>query len=269
MLRGYLRFAAIVGVPLFLVACGGGNSSDGAQKSSPIGVEQASQQSNVVSNAEVTFPDPDAAITYFIDTLKRGDGHAALLAFSIDRRVEGYSFTEMAKGQGATSPTRDVPPLRYDLYKYFADPIYTSRAASSIIYVILGLILPDGYDLLGTTSFGSGDSKDMNISDYEKLVDPYQLSTIKLIKTGRAMYSTPKALQDFSLLYTRKYGGDEYQERTALVELNGLTTVIGFTLVRYEREWQIFDLSALYSRLQNGETRRMSVEEYDRSVALN
>lgn len=262
MLRDLLKVGAIVALPLLLVSCGSA-SSDGAPKSSTQSVAPSDQPTFASGAPEVTFPDPDAAITYFIDALKSSDGTAALRAFSIKRRVEGYSFEEFAKLAKRTQPFTDVPPLQYQLYRAMATNGYISKASQGITTLVISLVLPPSYSIHSNISFETDETRSQDIADFVKLVDPNRLSTIKIVRIGRPdpKFAEGDKARSFGLRVVGVYGGDDIQDRSALVDIDGTTFVIGFKLIRYGKEWQIFNIGSAITN-DIAEAKRMTEEEY-------
>lgn len=235
-----------------------------------LGTAPALAQKQKPDPAEITFATPEGAVAHIVETLRRGDLAAALMAFGIDRQVRDYSFVKMATRLNAISLSHNAPPVRFPFYGDIARARFTSDAATQLRNLAYSLLAPVGTALDTIIAFTDGRDMAEYAGELEAALDPARLGNLRLVRTA-----TPNAEAANSENYLRVMaaqlavtGGDELQERFALLDLNGRTFRSGMSMVRYGERWLVRGLVAnLGGTSAAGYAEPITEAEFDAAVS--
>ncbi len=204
---------------------------------------------------------PEDAVTSYLAAVAANDVEAILAATAVDEMASGFDFERSAERLRAITPLQGLAPAEY--------PMYAAANRYQQAAQILGQVRNLAYGLLsGETIDGSiiAPVDEAQVEAFAAAVDPGRLGGLEVLDIR---LPEPEAAADERYLegigqIAATYGADELAERLALVELDGETYGIGFTLLRYADAWLVSSqASVLGGTTALGTAEPMTRAEFD------
>lgn len=179
---------------------------------------------------------PEAAVTAYLGAVAANDVEAILAATAVDEMATGFDFAASSDRMGALNLVFSLAPSEYPMY---AEMNRYQQAAQ-----ILGQARNLAYGLLSDETIDGriiAPVDEARITAFVASVDPERLNGLSLLDIRAP---EPEAAADERYLegtarQAAIHGADELTERLALVELDGETYGVGFTLLRYGDAWLV------------------------------
>jgi hypothetical protein len=204
---------------------------------------------------------PEDAVTAYVAGVAAADADAILAATAVDEMAAGFDLQAQAERLKALMLSTGLAPAEYPL---FAESNRYQQAA-----LILGQVRSLVYGLLSDekvdgTVIAPVDAE--RVATFVSAVDPSRLAGLSVVDVRQP---DPEHTTDERYLATMAqaaavYGADEMVERLALVELDGATYGLGFTLLRYGDSWGVSSQSSIMGGTSPlGVAEPMTREEFD------
>lgn len=184
---------------------------------------------------------PEAAIAAHVAGIAAGDVDAILAASAVDDAAQGFDFAAYTDRLQAMVLNAGMAPAEYPLFGEI------NRAQQA--WLLLSQVRNLAYGLLSDEAIDGSVIAPVDpdrVAAFVAAVDPARLAGLTVLDSGfpdigesaRARYETLASEQ------AAVYGADELTERLALVELDGQTYGLGFTLLRYGDAWKVWSQSS-------------------------
>lgn len=194
---------------------------------------------------EVSFDQPEDAITYYVDHLKEGDLIGMLAACDINEKAANFDFNKNFDRLGSWS-FYTLLPSEYETYADINKYLAANTLVNSIKNQYLALTASDN-EAVKTLLEGMTVTE---LGDFEiEQIDPQEVSKLQLIRMDLTEPER-QTLGTFSKSMKKSaevYGGDNFREYAALYELNDTYYMAGFQLYHYESGWKISNLQSYIS----------------------
>lgn len=192
------------------------------------------------------FASPEAAVEYLAERVAAGDLGGALEAFAVESMVEGYSF-EVANGfVEAVSPVSWLPASSPGYRALDAD-LRRGDAATQVLWLVRQVTAPD-LDVYVMVELDD----EQTASDVAAALAPEGLTGLTVRRVDE-LHPALRGDTDPFAVWAEAYGADEMRELAVLYETPGGTAVGGARVLRYGREWYLWDLSSAVLGTASGE----------------
>lgn len=185
---------------------------------------------------------PEDAVSAYLEAVAANDMDAILAASATDEMAAGFDFEAYSERLRAITPVQGLAPTEY--------PMYAGMNRYQQAAQILGQVRNLAYGMLsGETIDGSviAPVDEAQVEAFVTAVDPSRLGGLTVLEVR---LPEPEAAADERYVenvarIAATYGADELTERLALVELDGQTYGVGFTLLRYADDWLVSSQSSV------------------------
>ena len=206
------------------------------------------------------YKTPEHAIAAYIEGVAAQDLDKVLAATAIDKMSAEFDF--IAYVDRLRSLTMVAPaPAGEPMFEAINKAAFTAQISRQVLFLT--------YGLLTTSELVQGKTVLMDAAGaaaFENEADPARLEGLTLSKVGlpmASMMSDERYLTN-AASQAATYGADELTERVALLTLDGASYLIGFTLLRYGRDWGVSNqTSALAGTSSSGAPEPITPEEFD------
>jgi hypothetical protein len=214
----------------------------------------------VVAQSPAPANTPEDAVTAYLAAVASNDVDAILEATAVDEMVAGFDFAASAERLGALNLAFSLAPTEYPMFGEMNRYQQAAQILAQVRNLTYGLLSDESVD-------GRVIVADVaQIAAFVAAVDPSRLAGLKVLDVR---LPEPEAASDERFVETfariaATYGADEMTERLALIELDGETWGVGFTLIRYGDTWLVSSQqSVLGNTTAFGTAEPMTRAEYD------
>ncbi len=189
---------------------------------------------------------PEDAVSAYVAAIAANDVDAILAASATDEMVAGFDFQAYSERMQVLALIQSLAPGEYPL---FGDMNRYQQASW-----ILGQVRSLAYGLLSDEEVDGqiiAPADADRISAFVAAVDPARLAGLTVLASRFPvpdMATNERYLANGAAM-AAIYGADELTERLALIELDGQTYALGFTLLRYGDNWKVSSQSSPISGL--------------------
>lgn len=213
------------------------------------------------SAQEASLATPEDAVTAYVAGIAAGDADAILGASAVEEMATGFDFAAFTERLRAMALATSLAPSEYPLFGESNRYQQASWILGQVRNLVYGLL--SGEEIDGRV-IAPVDAE--RIAAFVAAVDPARLAGLVVLEVRGPepeLASDERYLENVARM-AAIYGADEMTERLALIELDGSTYGLGFTLLRYGDAWKVSNqTSALAGTTAFGTAEPMSREEFD------
>jgi hypothetical protein len=204
---------------------------------------------------------PEDAVIAYVAGIAEGDADSILAATAVDEMAAGFDFQAQAERLNALMLVTGLAPAEYPL---FAESNRYQQAA-----LILGQVRNLVYGLLSDEEIDGAviaPADPERVGAFVAAVDPARLAGLSVVdvRLPDPEHTTSERYLATVAEAAAVYGADEMVERLGLVELDGTTYGVGFTLLRYGDTWGVSSQSSVMSGTSPlGVAEPMTQQEFD------
>jgi hypothetical protein len=179
---------------------------------------------------------PEDAIAAYVAGIAAGDVEAILAASAVDEMARGFDFQAYTERLRTMLLSTSLAPADYPLFgdmNRYQQAAWTLAQVRNLVYDLLSDETIDGAPIVPADA--------ARIAAFAAAVDPARLAGLQVLDVGPAspeLAADERYLQNAARI-AASYGADELTERLALIELDGQTYGLGFTLMRYGDAWKV------------------------------
>jgi hypothetical protein len=214
----------------------------------------------VSAQSQAPASTPEAAVRTYLAAVAANDVDAILAATAVEEMAADFDFAASAERIRSLNLAFSLAPTEYPM---FGDMNRYQQAAQilaqvrNLTYGLLSDETVDGRVIL---------ADEAQIAAFVASVDPRRLAglTVLDVRLPEPEAANDERFLDIMAGIAATYGADEMTERLALVELDGTTWGVGFTLIRYGDAWRVSSQqSVLGNTTAFGTAEPMTRAEYD------
>lgn len=179
---------------------------------------------------------PESAVAAYVAGIAAGDPDAILAASAVEEMATGFDFSASTERLRAMTLLTSLAPSEYPLFQESNRYQQASTILSQVRNLVYGLL--SGEEIDGRT-IAPVDAE--RIAAFVAAVDPARLAGIRVldVRGPEPELATDERYLETITRMAAVYGADELTERLALIELDGSTYGLGFTLLRYGDTWKV------------------------------
>ena len=204
---------------------------------------QNNHETAAPKNVVPDFQTPEATIEYLVKAINASDSNQMLQAFAIEEGATRRDFVAVGEMVGAFDAAFFLPP-NYEEYKQFNKHYLAYQALKSIAELRFRLVLSDEYR---AHLYGYERSKNVEIEELVKRMDPKNTPVLNIVKISRSEYLNDELVQRNAKKRAVADGAKDVTERAVLFEIEGRLYAGGFELHCYDNSWLISGLYAGYA----------------------
>ncbi len=204
---------------------------------------------------------PEEVVAAYVAGIAAGDADAILQASAVEEMATGFDFTAFTERLRAMSLATSLGPSEYALFRDANRYQQAALILSQVRNLVYGLL--SGEEIEGRL-IAPVDAE--RIAAFVAAVDPARLSGLKVLEVRGPdpEFASDERYLDNIARMAAVYGADELTERLALIELDGSTYGLGFTLLRYGDTWKVSSQQSVLARTPVfGTAEPMTRAEYD------
>lgn len=204
---------------------------------------------------------PEDAVTTYVAAIAANDVDAILATTAVDEMAAGFDFQASTERLQAMVLMNSLAPAEYPMFGALNRYQQASWILGQVRNLVYGLLSDEEVDGRVITPVDAD-----QIAAFVAAVDPTRLAGLRVLDVRFPvpdMATNERYLANNAAL-AAIYGADEMTERLALIELDGQTHALGFTLLRYGDAWKVSSQSAPIAGTSSfGTAQPMTREEYD------
>lgn len=188
------------------------------------------------SAQEADLVTPESAVAAYVAGIAAGDADAILAASAIDEMAAGFDFQAFSERIGALALATSLAPSEYPLFRDANRHQQAMWILGQVRALVYGLL--SGEEIDGRL-IAPVDAE--RIAAFVAAVDPARLAGMTVLDVrgiDLELTTGERYLENIARM-AAVYGADELTERLALIELDGSTYGLGFTLLRYGDTWKV------------------------------
>jgi hypothetical protein len=204
---------------------------------------------------------PEGVVGAYVEAIAANDVESILAASAAEEMAAGFDFQAYAERLQAMTPVMGMAPSEYPMFGALNRYQQASQILGQVRNLAYGLLSDERID---GTVIAPVDAE--RIAAFVAAVDPARLVGLHIldVRIPEPEAASSARYLDNAARMAAVYGADEMTERLALVELDGDTFGLGFTLLRYDDEWLVSNQwSALGGTSALGTAEPMSREEFE------
>lgn len=179
---------------------------------------------------------PEDAVTAYVMGIAAGDADAILAATAVDEMAAGFDFQAQAERLNAMVLPSGMAPAEYHLFAESNRYQQADWILSQVRNLVYGLLSDEEID--GSVIAPADPAR---VAEFVADVNPARLAGLSVldVRLPDPEHTTSERYLSMVARSAAVYGADEMVERLALVELDGETYGLGFTLLRYADTWGV------------------------------
>ena len=183
---------------------------------------------------------PEAAVEAYVAALAAGDAERILAASAVDRMADGFDFQAYTERIQALT-LMSMAPAEYPLFRSLNRYQQAAQLLGQVRNLVYGLLSGETIDGSAIAPMDA-----LRITAFMVAVDPARLTGLSTldVRMPEPEAMTSDRYLELAAALAKAYGADEMTERLALVELDGQTYALGFTLLRYGHDWLVSNQSS-------------------------
>lgn len=214
-----------------------------------------------VKEKDVIFSEPEDAIRYYYDGIKRGDIDQSLKACMIQEYTTDCNFEERTLRLNYLMPLSQLLlPNQYDFYAEYNGikkrDQWAGRICNTCICLLSDLKITEGQ----TVSPVDESLIDKFVSD----IDPSKLKDLSIERIDYAFSSkqdSDENQKNYNILASN-CGGEKYEEYVVLLEYQGIYYLDGFCVCKLGDHWKIDSKGLLSGMSFDGGVAEITMDEY-------
>lgn len=194
------------------------------------------------NSSTVLFEMPEDAITFYLQGVMQGDVTQILQATAVTEMSEGFDFERSVNRLGSLS-IQSPAPSDQPLYVEINKAQFTSQILSQVKNFAYGLLATEKDVVEGRVFMMEPEGTTRFMDE----VDPERLASLRIMDMGIPfpdLTNNELNLENWNE-QAQIYGADEFTERVVLLQFEGDTYFMGFTLLRYDESWKISSAASL------------------------
>jgi hypothetical protein len=184
---------------------------------------------------------PEDAVGAYVEAIAANDMEAVLAATATDEMAAGFDFQAFTERLQAMMLVNGLAPAEYPMFAAIDRYQLASQILGQVRNLTYGLLSDEVVD---GSLIAPVDTE--RIAAFVAAVDPSRLAGLAVVDIRLPepeVMASERYLDNVAQL-AAAYGADEMTERLALVDLDGTTYGLGFTLLRYGDQWLVSSQSS-------------------------
>ena len=182
---------------------------------------------------------PETVIKTFIEKSQSLDFDGMTAQFACDQYMDGFDSRGVAILLGGFNLHSMILPKQYSFYRGMNKSYRLDRIVYEIRKYVFSLLLDHGDIQINVRA-----KTPKEVDELILKLDPTVLERVKLLYVNYPdELKQNKQFQAFYKRQAKRYGAVDKTERVALVELDGKTYAVPFTLLKYNSDWYLDSLA--------------------------